>query len=746
MKFSGYFYSRGGQLVRSFLTPFFLLLSSYSFSQNIPIGTWRMHLSYSTINSVALGNSTVFAAAQNGVMIFDRDDQSITSYSKLNGLSGSGITWINYDETTKQLLVAYEDGKLDVIKDNIVTGFDPTQGSTITGSKKINHISLQGNYAYLATDYGVVVFDLPAKTIKETWRDLGDAGQTLQIFQSTFKDDSVFLATEIGVMAGDMDDNLLDFNKWKRFSSGDLNTVIKSITSFDNKVYIPVDDAGIYSYQNGVWTLESFLSGQSFQSLSSSSTHLFIIEKVDVSGENVNLWKKSAAAVPELVSDNLITHANYATEDAGGKLWIGDDNNGLVSNLTGGFLSIVPNGPSSTATFRMKYSQGRMFNVSGGYSSSMTPLSNPGILDEFKDGRWSSESTAMKDLTDVEIDPSGNQLVSSYGFGMDKRNVDGTVTHYDNSNSPLTNNNITALEKSWDGTWVATYGASQSLALLKPDNTWESFQALITAARYPLDLAEDLFGNVWMIINPAQGGGLYVFNKDDNAFAYLTESQSTGALPNKNVRSMAVDLDGLVWVGTELGVCYFYSPNENAIKPIFEGRFLLRDDKVTAIAVDGGNRKWMGTERGVWLFNPIGEEMIYNFTAENSPLLSNVIKDIEIDGKTGEVFFITDKGISSFRSDATDGVVSGQKIKIFPNPVLSTFAGTVGISGLATDAQVKITDISGKLVWQTQAQGGTATWNVQDYNGRRASTGIYLVFAATSDGSESEVGKIAVVD
>ncbi|HEY9008497.1 MAG TPA: T9SS type A sorting domain-containing protein, partial [Ohtaekwangia sp.] len=208
----------------------------------------------------------------------------------------------------------------------------------------------------------------------------------------------------------------------------------------------------------------------------------------------------------------------------------------------------------------------------------------------------------------------------------------------------------------------------------------------------------------------------------------------------------AVDRDGLVWVGTDIGVAYFFDPSSDAVKPIYDSRFLLRDDKVTAIAIDGGNRKWMGTERGVWLFNATGEALVYNFTTDNSPLLSNVIKDIEIDEQTGEVFFATDKGIVSFRSDATASTGSFETVKIFPNPVTSTFSGSVGIKGLATDAVVKITDISGKLIWQTQANGGTATWNVQDYNGRRAATGIYLVFAATADGAESVVGKIAVVE
>jgi ligand-binding sensor domain-containing protein len=205
-------------------------------------------------------------------------------------------------------------------------------------------------------------------------------------------------------------------------------------------------------------------------------------------------------------------------------------------------------------------------------------------------------------------------------------------------------------------------------------------------------------------------------------------------------------------MGTDAGAAYVadtydvFSNVEDVIKPIFENRYLLRSEKITAIAVDGGNRKWMGTERGVWLFSPTGEKLIYNFTADNSPLLSNVIRDIAINDQTGEVFFATDKGIVSFRSDATSSDGSFQSVKIFPNPVTSVFTGLVGINGLATDAIVKITDISGKLIWQTQANGGTATWNVRDYNGNRAQTGIYLVFAATQDGSESVVGKIAVVD
>ncbi len=191
---------------------------------------------------------------------------------------------------------------------------------------------------------------------------------------------------------------------------------------------------------------------------------------------------------------------------------------------------------------------------------------------------------------------------------------------------------------------------------------------------------------------------------------------------------------------------FIFSGSVNVIRPIFENRYLLQDEKITAIEVDGGNRKWIGTERGVWLFNSTGEELVYNFTSENSPLLSNNIVDIEIDKGTGEVFFATDKGIVSFRSDATVGNTSFDDVKIFPNPVTPDFRGSVGISGLITDAIVKITDVSGKLVWETRRKavplpGGYVIILVTLY-----STGVYLMFASTEDGSSRIVGKLAVID
>jgi hypothetical protein len=714
-------------------------LSIVSDGQNVPVENWRTHISFNSINSVSVGGNKVYAASENGVMIFDQIENSISTVTKLNGLSDTGITQVAYDGQRHQLLISYSNGNLDILRSNEIMNFDRLKTSTtVTGSKRINHIIVNNDLAYFATDFGLVVFDLNQLEVKETWRDLGPAGEKIEIYQTAFFNDSIFLATEVGVLAGDLDANLLDYNNWTRFNSGVFTGDIKSITTFNNIVYAAINSSGIYRYENGAWNLETLSAGHSFNNLTAGSQ--LMITEPD------SLWVLSN---PVAIAPTSITTPMTSVEDGAGKIWIADQRNGLISNKSGAFESYVADGPSFPGGLRLKYDgNSKMYAVSGGFGPTLLPLGKTEYLNSFSNGMWTQETSFNdQDLTDVEF--SGNQIfISSFGDGIQK-NENGLITFSDNTVSPK----ITAMARSSAGIWVTNYGSTQSLNLLKSDNTWESFSFLsITPSRYPTEIAVDYLGHVWMIINPAQGGGIVVFDKAGNRSAYLTEVSGSGGLPNRSVYSIAMDRDGFVWIGTAAGIAYFSDPssvfnaNVNAVRPIFENRFLLRDEKVTAIEIDGGNRKWMGTENGVWLFNAFGESQVHYFNSANSPLPSDVIVDIETDGKTGEVFFMTREGIVSFRSDATTSDAIFHNVKIFPNPVTAKFNGFVGISGLATDAFVKITDVTGKLIWQTQANGGTVAWDVRDYNGRHAATGMYLVFTTSQDGSESVVGKIAVVD
>ena len=198
----------------------------------------------------------------------------------------------------------------------------------------------------------------------------------------------------------------------------------------------------------------------------------------------------------------------------------------------------------------------------------------------------------------------------------------------------------------------------------------------------------------------------------------------------------------------------YLSQGCDAIWPIVQhGNFagyLFNGEEVRSIAVDGADRKWVATRNGVWLISSTGEEVIYNFTEANSPLLSNDVKKITIDGKTGEVYFATLKGICSFRSTATEGGEVNENVLVFPNPVPPGFNGTIGIRGLVNNAIVKITELDGRLVYQTRALGGQAVWDGRDYKGRKISSGVYLVLVS-DDGSsgsqkkEKAAGKIVFI-
>ncbi len=303
-----------------------------------------------------------------------------------------------------------------MIKNNSIISFDPARNSTVTGSKKINHISIHNNLAYLAADYGVIIFDLTRSDVKETWRDIGLGGETVKVFKSTFKGDSIFLATDKGVFAGDLAQNLLDFNFWKRFDSGEFSGAIQSVEEFNEKVYATVKDVGLYRYESGVWTKEGFLQNEPLQSLNSSVDNLLIS-----SGQT--LWRLASSNILSAVTSDRIVHPNMAMEESGGRLWIADSTNGIVSNFSGSFANYLPNGPTNARVTSLGYHDKRIYALAGGYSSTFTPLGMPGNIDRFSDGVWSTQRSSMFDLTDITFDSnSDKKYFASFGYGVEERN------------------------------------------------------------------------------------------------------------------------------------------------------------------------------------------------------------------------------------------------------------------------------------------------------------------------------------
>jgi hypothetical protein len=223
---------------------------------------------------------------------------------------------------------------------------------------------------------------------------------------------------------------------------------------------------------------------------------------------------------------------------------------------------------------------------------------------------------------------------------------------------------------------------------------------------------------------------------------------------------IAQDKNGVVWVGTDVGPFLFsdltnvYNSNYTCSRVKIPRNdstnladYLLVDENIQAIAIDGADRKWIGTNSsGVYLMSENGQQTIQHFTVSNSPLLSNNVMSIAINPLTGEVFFGTDQGIVSYQSDANESGSTFGNVYAYPNPVRQGYTGVITITGLVANTQVKITDINGNLICETVSNGSLATWDGKDVHGRKVSTGIYLAICVNSDGTQSTITKILVIN
>ncbi|MDX1627382.1 MAG: T9SS type A sorting domain-containing protein [Fulvivirga sp.] len=732
---------------------------------NIPIGTWRTHYSYHKLSHLLQVGDEIYASGERGLFIFNQEDNSITKVTKVDGLQGGMITAMAYNALANKIIIAYASGNIDLIKDREITNLDITANAQVQGSKKINHIVSFNQYAFISTDFGVLKFDVMEEEVTETYRELGLDGSnnptSLKVNMATIYNDSLFIASDQGVLAANLVENinLLDFQIWKRFDAADGISQNKTdvIAAKNEQVVAGISMEGIYTYTAGEWSIwNGVLNDATFQDIYTGESNLLVADSA--------VFQFTEAMT---ISDVTPTQTAVLTaiSESSGNIWIGSLNQGLLKTNEGMIIDqLIPSGPTTNTAFMLHYADDEIISLSGGFDSGVNPLGRNFGFNIFNGQTWvgyASNDRAdvvlpeFADVTDAARS-NGKLYISSAGYGLLEIGPENEMSIIDETNSPFVNLDppnrrviVPAIAGS-QGLWGLNFGINQ-IHFLNQEGIWSSLTISSGLSAFANDLIV-VDDKLWLIINPVNGGGIVVADSRSGESRYLSSSSGNGGLASTVVHTLALDLEGFVWAGTDRGVSVFTNPdavltgNVEAIEPIFDSQQLLRDETVTVIKVDGANRKWMGTKRGVWLFDEEADRQIRFFDESNSPLPSGEILDIAIHEKTGEVFFATNAGIVSWRGTATSSTEKHEEVAIFPNPVTANFTGTVGISGLAANANVKITDVSGKLIWQTFANGGTATWQVRDYNGNRAAPGIYLIFSSSADGEETFVGKIAVVE
>jgi hypothetical protein len=754
-----------------------LLTSSIQIANSqVGIGSWQSHNPMSSFTWIGETESKVFAANKFGILSYDREEGSTESLTKVTSLSGTEISAFECQPDKGICVVGYSNGNLDFISDNGTISNQPAiMNSQTVGYKSVNAIGFEKNVAWLGTGIGILKIDLSTFNVLEYTPVLFN-GENQPVNELFIDDNDLTFCSE---------DYLLQtsaFNLFENPSYTDISPNIQldriaQILELDDQLHIIyntpnfIEDT-IYQFQNGSWAPIDFMAGLGIRHIEVSDTGLLITNATSINhyDQTRTLLSTIFTYGPTGLNPSEARWSKYSDKIIVADIMHGGVEVSFQAQFSGTRFNVSSPFPVSTSISSLAIAGNTVYALPGG--NEFTFL-RPNIH-KYESNEWVSKELINQDIPNFV---NGNALVkindelyiASDRGGLAITNEDLVLkTVLDDANSPLVDFRedyryfgLSGLDKdSENNLYISHTKDKYPLKIYLESGDWVQISFPDDNLKEPKcgDILVSQSGLVFQIVIDI---GVLVYDTknspediSDDQYFLLTSSPSSGNLPSSQVTCISEDLDGEIWIGTNEGIGIIYSP-ESIFEPNFEGAqqvivnqdgyngYLFGTETIEDIEVDGANRKWVGTfSSGLFQISEDGQEQLNSFTTENSPLFDNKIADIAILPNTGEVFIATETGLVSYRGDATSGSNSLDNIKVFPNPIRPNYNGPIAISNLSVGSQVRITDVNGRLVFETLSLGGQATWEGTDLNGNRVPAGIYLVSVSTSAADQGVTSKI----
>ena len=649
-------------------------------------GSWKAYMSYYEPQQIVkAGSNTLFVRASNGLYSYNLNDQSITTYDKVRQLSDTYITQIAWNNTAHRLIIVYNNSNIDLMDLNgNVTNISSLYTKSMTYDKTVNNIYIYQQFAYLCTGFGIVKVNMERGEIAESYI-LNE-----NVNAAAVVGDNLYIRTSSGaIMTGKLSSNLIDHHNW---SSGSVSGSVFTTDLTDWNQYhslVTTLKPGGPKYNNfGFMRLKD----KKLYTAAAGNTSAELPGTVQIYDfKEWTFLQDDMTGVPGTEGSGwkFVNTFSVDVDPFDPKHIFAGGRTGLFEYYDGKLVKYYhkDNSILNTATSSNKYVlvESCIFDAEGNLWLLQSQVADNSLIEITKDGQWISKSQDLLMDNGKSLNALKNLMIDSRGL------IWFTNEHWSKSSfycyNPSTNSIVNYM-----------------IRMINQDG------ATIAEMYNPHCITEDLEGNIW--IGTQEGPFMIESSRIHEPIEYVTQVK----VPRNDGTNYA--------------------------------DYLLAGVNISCMAIDGGNRKWFGTRgAGVYLISDDNMEQVRNFTAENSPLLSNTIGSIAINNKTGEVFFGTDQGLCSYMGDATEASIEMVKddVYAYPNPVIPGYDGLITVVGLSFDADVKILSTNGQLVAQGRSNGGTFTWNGCDQSGRRVASGVYMVAAATSDGKKGVVCKIAVV-
>lgn len=776
----------------------------------LAVGEWKVYPVFA--NNVTRMLDTpekVYYISEGNLFSYDKNTDESYSYSVVNKLNENEIHNIYYNKENKYLLVAYKSGNIDLLYDNGKVINMPEIKDAVLGTEKtINDVCFYENRIYVATVFGLVIFD----------------DQKHHVIESGIYNQKI---TSIEVYA----DNILISIDWKMYISS-VDTKHNTINSFANLYALRADDMKVIN--NKIVLITNYGNYTILRIGDLDVVNKKITNFTDVSANDVKLLNEdkegvytfNASTLVKFDSDGNYEKVNLPTELQGKQIalweglnsvWLGDKSGISNLDISGDTITVLRDNfiPESSTSVK------KVFFLHRGNSGKIY-LSNSGSNDIYQTKGWQRiqintiNNGGVENITPATF-TSSNKNGATYSYKViadtykimedpDDANVYYVGSFWDGVCKVKNKEDITCYN--WLNSTITTIAGGYACVAPafdfdKNNNLWvfsaidkttnPALHMLSSAARKKDEIAKtdwvsvnlgDIKGGKDNKILACKKSNMFIISDglwDGNLVGYDTKgtyentSDDTYMIWSKfidqdgknfdpiHICAVVEDKNGKVWLGTDNGVVEITKPanltNEamtiNRIKvPRNDGTqladYLLETLYVTSIAVDGTNKKWLGTlTSGVYLVSENGDEILEHFTAENSSLPSNTIYSLECDPNSNSVFIGTDVGLVEYSSTTAPASADYSNVYAYPNPVRPEFTGWITIKGLMDNSLVKIADAAGNVFYSTVSEGGMVTWDGCNADGQRVKSGVYYVFASQNEeggSSSSAVTKILVVN
>lgn len=648
------------------------------------IGKWKAYMAYYDVQQIQKAGNELFVMASNDLYQYNLDDQSIYTYDKTNGMSDNYITHIKWCPKAERLITVYQNSNIDLVSiENDIINVSDLYTKIITGDKTVNHITIYGQYGYLACGFGIVKLDVANSEISESYM----LHQNIQ--NIVISNDIIYAKTDSSVICGSLKSNLIDPNNWRKTTtypsfdedSTDYKTYIETVKKLNpggpkyNYFFnMLMHNGKLYTVGGGWYQYENYRRPGTVQILDENkdwTTYQDDIKPAFASKyEDIN----SIAIDPLNENHVMVASCSGVYEFLDGKFKMN-----YTEGNTSYFESASKNkNPDYVRIDGIIYDQeGNLYCLNSEASTAIIILS--------RNGKWSGF------MNDELVDKSPKSMRVMKKSILDSRGLIWFVNEHSSIPS-----------------FFCFYPQEESIVKYSNFTNQDNTSLYTTHVRC---ICEDKDGNIWVgtdkgpvyittieMVDPSLGVIQYKVPRNDGS------EYADYLLAGIDITNIAIDGAGRKWFGTNGNGVYLISADNNTqIQHFTTTNSPLLSDNIESIAID----------------NKTGE-VFFGTTAGLCSYMSDAIEPSE---------------------EMTD-----DNVYAYPNPVdLNNYTGLITITGLTFNADIKITNAAGFLIAEGRSNGGLFTWDGKDKKGNRVASGVYNVITATKEGNKGTVCKIAII-